>query len=223
MHHTYHGSLEDVILKNQNLIRSLSKEYDYHLRDDLFQVGVKGMIDAYNRYDPHQETKFTSYAYSFIEGEMKKFVREERNMKISRDIIYLCSKIERAKDMLRQVSMREPTLSELALFLEIGEDKITEALQLNISVQSIDAPINDEGKELTIKDVVSDVERIDKLDLISLRDELSRLTPREKELLERRYFEDRTQCETAVLMGMSQVEVSRAEKKIILSLRKKLQ
>lgn len=223
MNNTYCKDLDNVILENQNLIHSLSLKYDHRLREDLFQVGVIGMIDAYHHYDSNKNTKFTSYAYSYIDGEMKKFIREDRNIKVSRDIIALCSCIERAKDILRQHAKREPTLSELAQFLEIKESKLIEAMEMNNIVRSIDEPINDDGKELTIKDVVGAYERIDKLDLISLRDELSRLTPHEKKLLQRRYFEDRTQSETASLMGISQVEVSRTEKKLILCLRNKLQ
>lgn len=215
--------MNDVIMKNQNLIYAIAKKYDYRLRDDLFQVGVMGLIDAYKHYDSNRNTKFSSYAYPFIAGEIKKFVREDRSIRVSRDIIYLCSQIERTRDLLRQSFQREPLLNELSLFLEISEDKIAEALQINSYIKSIDEPINDDGKELTIKDVVSERENYDKLDLISLRDELSRLSPRDKEILERRYFEDRTQCETATLMGMSQVDVSRTERKLILALKNKLQ
>jgi RNA polymerase sporulation-specific sigma factor len=154
---------------------------------------------------------------------MKKFMRENRNIKVGRDIIYLCSRIEKAKDILRQKLRKEPTLSELSAFLEIDEYKIAEALQMNNHVKSIDEPINDEGKELTIKDVVSNRENYDKLDLMCLRDELSKLSSKDKEILEKRYFEDLTQCETAAMMGISQVDVSRTERKLILSLRKKIQ
>jgi RNA polymerase sporulation-specific sigma factor len=223
MINTYQENLTDVILNNQNLIHSLTKQYDSRLHDDLFQVGVMGIIDAYNHYDPNMNTKFTSYAYSYITGEMKKFVREDRGIKVSRDVIYLCSRIEKTKDLLRQKLYREPTLSELSSFLEISEDKIIEALQTNNYIKSIDEPINGEGKELTIKDIVGVAENCDLLDLINLRDELSKLSFKDKQIIERRYLEERTQCETAAMMGMSQVEVSRTEKKLILNLRNNLQ
>ena len=215
--------INEVLIQNQNLIRSLANRYDYRLRDDLFQAGVMGMIDAYNHYDPNRNTKFSSYAYPYVLGEMKKWLREDRTIRVSRDVIYLCSRIEKAKDVLRQRLRREPLLNELSLFLEIDEDKIVEALQINYYIKSIDEPINEEGRELTIKDVVSEKEVYDKLDLISLRDELSMLAPKDKEILERRYFEERTQCETAAIMGLSQVDVSRKEKKLMLNLRNKLQ
>lgn len=217
-----YNDLHEVILENQNMIHSISKQYDYRLREDLFQVGVMGMIDAYHHYNPNKNTKFSSYAYPYVVGEMKKFIREDRTIKVSRDVIYLCSRVEKAKDLLRQQFKREPSLSELSHFLEIDENKIEEVLQMNIYIKSIDEPLNDEGKELTIKDVIGEKYYYDKIDLISLRDELSKLSPKQKELLEKRFVEGRTQCETAIMMGMSQVEVSRAEKKLVLNLRNKL-
>lgn len=215
--------LDQAIYENQNLVRSIANRYDYCLREDLFQVGVMGMIDAYSHYDSNRNTKFSSYAYPYILGEMKKYLREDRNIRVSRDLIYLCSRIEKAKELLRQKFRREPSINDIAFFLDISESKIVEAIQANISIKSIDEPINDEGRELTIQDVVSIKETYDKLDLIGLKDELSKLSTRDKELLEKRYYEEHTQSETAMLMGMSQVDVSRTEKKLILSLRNKLQ
>lgn len=216
------SSLDQVISDNQNLIYSITKKYDYRLRDDLFQAGAKGMIDAFNNYDQNRSTKFSTYAYPYVAGEIKKFAREDRNIRVSREIIYLCSKIERARDLLWQKTRREPTTKELSLFLEIDEEKIIEALEINSYVKSIDEPINDDGKELTLQDVVSESRAYDLIDLISLRDELSKLSSQEKILLEKRYMEGMTQCETATILGVSQVEVSRMEKRLILSLRTKL-
>ncbi|MFA5407728.1 MAG: sigma-70 family RNA polymerase sigma factor [Bacilli bacterium] len=216
-------SLDEAIMSNQNLIYALTKHYDYRLQDDLFQVGVVGLIDAYNHYDVNYNTKFSSYAYPYIVGEIKKYIREDRNIKISRDVIYLCSKIEKTRVILQQKMHKEPSTSDLSSFLEIDESKIIEALQINSYVRSIDEPLNDEGKELTLKDMISERENYDKIDLISLRDELNRLSPKERHIIEQRYYDDRTQCETAAIMGLSQVDVSRTERKLILSLKDRLQ
>lgn len=217
------NELTQIVLDNQNLIHALSRRYDYRLREDLFQAGVLGVIDAYNHYDASRKTKFSSYAYPYILGEMKKYIREDRTIKVSRDIICLCSKIEEAKDVLRQKLYREPLLQELSLFLEMPEDKIIDALEFNRYIRSIDEPLNYDGKELTIKDVVGAYESCDKLDLISLRDELSKLSPKEKAIIEKRYFQDFTQTETARIMGVTQVNVSRTEQKVIKQLKNKLQ
>jgi RNA polymerase sporulation-specific sigma factor len=205
------------------LIYDLANKYnhknDSNLKDDLFQVGAIGMIDAYKHYDPSKNTKFTTFAYLYVNGEIKKFIREDRMIKISRDIIYLCSRIEHAKGLLAQKLKREATMSELSSFLEISEDKIISALEYNNSIQSIDEPINDEGRELTIQDIIYEKENYDKLDLIWLRDELSKLSPVEKEIINMRYFEGMTQSETATTLGLSQVNVSRTESRLLLSLR----
>ncbi len=217
-----YSELNDVITENQNLIHSLSKQFDYNVREDLFQVGAMGMIDAYHNFNSDKNTKFSTYAYPYVLGEMKKFVREDRSIRISREIIYLCSRIERVKDLLAQRYMREPTISEVAYFLQIDENKIIEALEVNKYVKSIDETINDDGKELTLKDVIGEYKTYDIIDLISLRDELSNLSSQEKALVEKRFIDGMTQCETAAILGVSQVEVSRMEKKLKSNLKNKL-
>ena len=180
------------------------------------------MIDAYNHYNDEYNNKFTSYAYPYIAGEIKKFMRENRLLKTSRDLIYLASRIECASNILRQQLLREPNIDDLSNFLEIDAKKIIEALHVNNYVQSIDEPLNDDGKELTLKDIISIEEKCDYHDLLSLREELSKLSSKEKELIKRRYYEGQTQNEVAKTFGISQVEVSRNEKKLILNLRSKL-
>jgi RNA polymerase sporulation-specific sigma factor len=215
-------NLDYVISENKNLIYSLITKYDRSIQDDLFQVGVLGIIDAFKHFDASKNTKFSTYAYPYIAGEIKKFVRENRSIKVSRDIIYLYSQIERAREMLCQRLKRQPTNEELSTFLEISERSIAQVIEIYSPIRSIDDPITSDGKELTIKDIVYKSEYYDKLDLISLREELLKLSPSEKELLEKRYCEEYTQEETAKMLGTSQVNVSRTEKKLMLMLRAKL-
>lgn len=215
-------NLDYVISENKNLIYSLITKYDRSIQDDLFQVGVLGIIDAFKHFDASKNTKFSTYAYPYIAGEIKKFVRENRSIKVSRDIIYLYSQIERASEMLCQRLKRQPTNEELSTFLEISERSIAQVIEIYSPIRSIDDPITSDGKELTIKDIVYKSEYYDKLDLISLREELLKLSPSEKELLEKRYCEEYTQEETAKMLGTSQVNVSRTEKKLMLMLRAKL-
>ena len=134
----------------------------------------------------------------------------------------MCSRIERAKDLLAQRYMREPTMKEVASFLQIDENKIVEALEINRYVKSIDETIHDDGKELTLKDVISEYRTYDIIDLISLRDELNNLSSQERMLIEKRFIDGMTQCETAAILGVSQVEVSRLEKKLKNNLKSKL-
>jgi RNA polymerase sporulation-specific sigma factor len=215
-------NLDYVISENRNLIYSLIVKYDRTIQDDLFQVGVLGIIDAFKHYDSSKNTKFSTYAYPYINGEIKKFVRENRNIKVSRDIIYLYYQIEKGREMLCQKLNRQPTSEELSTFLGISEKSIAQVIEIYTPIKSIDDPITSDGKELTIKDIVYKSEYYDKLDLISLREELLKLSPSDKELLEKRYCEEYTQEETARMLGTSQVNISRTEKKLMLMLRAKL-
>ena len=212
-----------LIMQNKNLIYSLANRFCNHCcKEDLYQVGVIGLINAYHNFDSQRGCKFSTYAFPYILGEIKKYVREDMGLKISRDIIYLCSRIEKARELITHNLNRNPTISELSSHLEIEEDKIVEALQVNLFIKSLDEPINDEGKTLTISDSIFKEERVDKLDLISLRDELSRLSSDERLLLEFRYLQDKTQQETANIMGITQVQVSRGEQKALGKLRQRM-
>jgi RNA polymerase sporulation-specific sigma factor len=216
----YNDELANLILENDKLIHSLTNQFGgYSSKEDLYQVGVIGLISAYRNYDESRGSKFSTYAYPYILGEMKKYLREDRGLKISRDVIYLCSKIERAKELIIQKLNRNPTTYELATYLEMDEEKIIEAIQINKFIKSLDEPINEEGKELTVKDSLYKERYYDDIDLITLRDEFSNLRPNEQNLFYNRYIKDKTQLETALIMGVSQVQVSRDEQKILTKLR----
>ena len=215
--------LEQIIITNQNLIYSITHYFEgYNNKDDLFQVGALGLIKAYKKYDPNLGVKFTTYAYSYILGEMRKYVREDKGIKISRDITKLNLKIEKASILLAQKLMREPSIQEISDFLEIPSELISESLQATNVIQSIDEPINVSGKEMTLHDTISDNSKIDINTLIALKQELEHLTPFERDLIENRYLKDLTQTETADILGMSQVQVSRKETKVLTKLRDKL-
>ena len=217
------NELTDLIIENQNMIYKITHYFEkYGNKEDLFQVGCIGLIKAYKKYDESFGAKFTTYAYLYILGEIRKYVREDKGIKISRDISKLNLKIEKATILLTQKLMREPSIKELSEYLEIQEYYIVEALKSVNSIESIDKPINDDSsKEITLIDTLSTHEtNID--ELIMLRDEINNLSDVEKELLEKRYNNDFTQAETAKQLGMSQVQVSRCEAKIYKKLREKL-
>lgn len=220
MNGTNEETIANLVLENNNLIYSIANRFNnYSAKDDLYQVGVVGLISAYHNFDKTRGSKFSTYAFPYILGEMKQYVRQDKGVKISRDITYLGLKIERAKELIMQRLKREPTTLEIAKFLEIEEYKIIEALQANYYVKSLDEPINDEGKELTLKDSIAQYEPYDKLDLIYLRDTLNDLSRDEKRLLNLRFLQDKTQIEAAHIMDISQVQVSRYEQKIITRLK----
>ena len=216
--------MEEQILANKNLIYYLISRYfsNYPNKDDLFQAGCMGIINAYINYNPKLDVKFTTYDYSFILGEMKKLVREDKSVKVSRNIQKLNLQIEKASLLLTQKMMREPTLEELAQFLEVPSYLISEAINSNKPIYSIDEPLNNEGKEITLQDTIGQIDDMDKDDLLLLKEELSKLNSFEQDLINKRYMEDLTQQQTANALGITQVQVSRGEKKILTKLRTKL-
>lgn len=210
-----------LIIDNEKLIYSIANYFkNYKSREDLYQAGCLGLICAYKKYDSSMNCKFTTYAYPYILGEMRKLVREDKGIKISREISSLNLKIEKAYILLSQKLMKEPTTKEIANFLEIPEYYISEALNSLNRIKSIDEPINDDGKQLTLQDVVGKANNID--DLILLRDCLKKLTEEEKKIINNRYINDYTQSETAKIIGMSQVQVSRKEHKVLEKLNQKM-
>ncbi|MGE5455779.1 MAG: sigma-70 family RNA polymerase sigma factor [Ignavibacteriales bacterium] len=211
-------NLDQAIIENQRLIHGMTHYFNnYPHKDDLFQVGVLGLINAYNNYDPNMNVKFSTYAYPYILGEMKKCVREDKSIKISRDISKRNLRIEKAKILLTQKLMREPTISELASFLEIPEIFVVEAVKSNNLTQSIDEPVNDMSLHEVITKRQTDMDT-----LLALREEIEALKQSEKELIEKRYMEDLTQNEAAKVLGISQVQVSRQEKKILVKMKNNL-
>ena len=212
--------LTKLIYENEKLIYSFMKNYSNYIdKEDLYQVGCIGLINAYNNFQKEKGVKFSTYAYRYIQGEIKKFLRENRTFKINKDINKLCNSVKRAKTILEQRLMKEPSIKELSEFLELTEKEIEFALEIIAPVQSADKPIMNDGKEVVLYDVISSSERISTIDRISLQEELSKLDYRDKRILQERYFNDRTQSEVAHILGMSQVKVSREEKKVLSKLR----
>lgn len=209
-------NLYEVINNHKNLIYKLSHYFEkYTNKEDLFQVGCIGLIEAYKRYDKNVGAKFSTYAYPYILGEMKRYIREDKGIKISRNITKLNLKIEKARIILSQKLMRNPSTFELSQFLEIDEYLIIEALNTINPVQSLDDELND----MCLYDTISIKERVDKDDLIELKNQLKNLNVEEQKLINYRYLEDYTQSETAKKLGMSQVQVSRFEQKVLKKLK----
>ena len=216
-------NLTNLVLENQNLIYSISMLFtNYSNKEDLFQVGCIGLIKAYKRYDERFNTKFSTYAYPFILGEMNNYVKKDKGIKVSREILKLNSMIERVSVLLTQKYMREPSTKEIASYLEIDEFLVVEAMKSRNSIKSIDSVISDDGKEITLLDTIPDINNMDMNMLIALKEELGKLSDEEKELINTRYMKDLTQSETADIMGISQVQVSRKEHKVLTKLRNNL-
>lgn len=209
------------VLEYENLVYSIVHKYGRKYdTDDLYQVGMLGLVEARNNFDESLDVKFSTYAYYYILGEITKYIRESKSLKLSKDIIKLNKSINKATDIMTQKLGRIPTTLELSLFLDIDEDKINEALIATQDVQSLDYSYDDENSN-DLYNLISDKDTI-KLELIDLKEELKRLNPEEKQLIKERYYEDLTQTEISKKTGISQVQISRKESKILEKLKKRL-
>jgi len=213
--------ITNLIMNNERLIYSIANYFkNYNSKEDLYQAGCLGLITAYKKYDPNMNSKFTTYAYPYILGEMRKLIREDKGLKISREITKLNLKIEKAYVLLTQKLMKEPSIEEISRFLEIPEFYVSEAILSLNKIKSIDEPVNDEGRDFTLQDVIGKSENVD--ELIMLKELLKGLNNEEKAIIDNRYMKDYTQSETSKLVGMSQVQVSRKEQKVLQKLKQKM-
>ena len=211
-------NITNLILDNENLIyKIISKYKNYFELDDLYQVAVIGMIKAYNNYKSNYNTKFTTYAYPYVLGEVIKYINEFRTVKINKNTRMLYFKILKAKEILTQKLMKEPSNYEISLFLEIDENIIEEVINANSAVDSLDKIISDDGKDLELYSKYGYVDN--NLENYPLLLELEKLSSEERKIIISRYYEDMSQQEVGSRLGMYQVEVSRQEKKILKKLK----
>lgn len=216
-------SLSDLIDQNKNLIYKVTTLFNsYSNKEDLFQVGCIGLINAYKKYDESYNTKFSTYAYPYILGEISSYVKKDKGIKVSREISKLNSMIERAGILLTQKLMREPSVSELADYLDIDESFVVDALKARYPIMSTDSVINDDGREITLLDTIPDINGMDMNTLVALKEELLKLDSFEREIINERYVQNLTQSEVASNLGISQVQVSRKEQKVLSKLRSSL-
>ena len=202
------------LLEYEGLVYGIINRYSaYFVRDDLYQVGMLGLIDAYRHYNSSLNTKFSTYAYYYILGEVRKFIKDSNLVKVSSDLIKLNSSVERAKEAMSQSLGREPTLTEISLFLEIDEEKIEEAQVATLDIRSLDYMVDDESNDL-YNSIISTDNGMN-CEILDLKIALDGLSIEEKNLIVSRYFDDLTQTETSRELGISQVQVSRKEGKIL--------
>lgn len=210
----------EQLLEYENLVYSIINKYSGFDKDDLYQVGIMGLVQAYKNYKSSFNVKFSSYAYYYILGEVTKYIRENKSIRVSKDVLKLKSLIDKTKSLMMQRLGREPTISEVSLYLEIDEEKISDVLCSVCDVKSLDYVYDEDGNEMYASLGVYD-NNMD-LDFINLRNVVDGLSDDEKELIISRYFDDMTQCEVSDKLGISQVQVSRKENKILEKLKNKI-
>lgn len=214
--------LDNFIYENGSFIYKIINKYkNYYDIEDLYQVAVLGIIKAYKNYIDNNETKFSTYCYKYVIGEIIKYINDAKTIKLNREYNKLFNSINNAKNILSQKIMREPTLIELSLFLEIDEKIINDCLLLNSPIDSLDRNINDEYSDCIYNTIV-DKKNNYNIDDIVLKSAIDELTSFEKKIIEKRYYNDLSQNETAGLLGVNQVAISRIEKKILQKLKGKI-
>ncbi|MEG0994764.1 MAG: sigma-70 family RNA polymerase sigma factor [Bacilli bacterium] len=211
------------ILQYEKLVYSIINKYSYYYdKEDLYQVGMMGLKKAFDKFKDTNTSKFSTYAYLFIKGEVLKFIREDKSIKVNNDLLSLNKKINIIREMLSHKLMKTVTNCEIALYLNIDESLIDECIMACEMVKSLDFVVNEDEKELNLYDSVNYVEKGYDEEILDLKNQLGLLNSNEQRLIQYRYFEDLNQEDTSTILGISQVQVSRCEKKILEKLKNRL-
>lgn len=216
---------DKLILDNMGLIGSIVKRFEGRGvdREDLFQIGSIGLIKAVDKFDTSFGVMFSTYAVPMITGEIKRFLRDDGMIKVSRSIKETAYKTYIAKERLEKELKREPAISEIAEALDMTIEDIAVAMDASADVESLQKTVyQGDGSEILLMDrILDENNEIRKLtDNITLEELLSHLDGEERRIIYMRYYQEKTQAEVARILGISQVQVSRLEKKILLKMRK---
>lgn len=219
---------EVLIEQNLGLVhhivkRFLNRGYD---TDDLFQIGVIGLIKAIDKFDPSFDVKFSTYAVPLIAGEIKRFLRDDGMVKVSRTLKENGSRVKYARERLSLRINREPTLQEVSKEAGLTIEEVILAMEANVQVESIYQSVyQNDGNEIYMVDQLADKgkdEQEKMLNHLVIKQLIEGLPETEQKLIRLRYYQDKTQTEVAKMLGISQVQVSRMEKKILLGLRERM-
>ena len=191
--------------------------------EDLFQIGSIGLLKAIDKFDLDYDVKFSTYAVPMISGEIRRFLRDDGMIKVSRSLKELSYRSLKAGEKLTDRLGREPTMEELSEELGVEKEELVQAMEAGGEVDSLYRPIHQkEGSEIRLLDKIEEKEKSEDkiLDRMMLKELLETLNADERRLIWLRYFADRTQSDVGKIMGISQVQVSRMEKRIMENLRR---
>ena len=213
--------MQEEALKYIGLVRSITSKYSFRSDyDDLFQAGMLGLQTALQKYDSSKETDFTDYAYLWIKGEVLKAVNNDYQVHIPSDIYKLSKDIKETREYLSQNLGREPTTSEIAYFLGLSEEKVVSVMNAITVPYSLDNNYLDDDYNLYNK--IALIEKGYDVGVLDLKEAIMGLEESERVLITSRYYQDMTQKETAESLGLSQVQVSRKESRILEKLKSKV-
>jgi len=223
-----HTELKDEFVKaNLRLVLSLVKKFNHRCDnvDDIFQVGVVGLIKAIDNFDITQNVQFSTYAVPMIAGEIKRHLRDGSAMRISRSIRDMSYKISKEKEAYMATNNEEPTIQYLAKALDLSEEDVILALESTNQPMSLyDAVYNDDGDTIYVLDQLkAEHNDMDTLtETLSVIQALEKLSEKEKSIIKKRFFDNKTQIEIAAEIGVSQAQISRIEKVALERMKRKM-
>ena len=214
-----------LIEGNLRLVLAVIQRFDKRgeCPDDLFQVGCIGLMKAISNFDPTKNVRFSTYGVPMIAGEVRRYLRDNSAIRVSRSIRDVAYRVLQCKDTMTAGLGREPTLEEIARELELSQDEVSQALDAVCAPVSLFDPVYaDGGDPLTVMDQVRDTKNTEEgwMDHITLQNAFQSLNDREKQILSLRFYDGKTQMEVASTLGISQAQVSRLEKGAIGAMRK---
>lgn len=220
------AAAESLVEENMGLVRSIAQRFADRgtEMEDLMQIGVMGMLKAVKSFDFSYQTAFSTYAVPLIIGEIRRFLRDDGMIKVGREIKKRGAEIQRAKEEFFIKHGREGTSAELAAVLHMSAEDFIFSLDANAPVHSLSEPIGADSEDYTLENSIADKENFTErlTDRLSLMESIKKLSEEEQKIIALRYFRDLSQQQTADILGLTQVKVSRSEKKIFAFLRQEL-
>lgn len=214
---------DKILIENTGLIWSIVRRFlnRGHEGEDLFQIGCIGMLKAIDRFDTEFDVAFSTYAVPMIAGEIRRFIRDDGIVKISRKIKENQMKIMHQREIYINEKKQEPTIEELEKVCDLTKEEIVMAMDASRNVESIDKEMYSKDSAYTLMDLAEDDTNIEEtvLNKIMVQQLMDMLESKERKIINSRYFKNKTQSQVAKEMGMTQVQVSRLEKKILNSMR----
>lgn len=218
---------ETIVTENTGLVwsvvrRFLNRGYE---ADDLFQIGSIGLLKCINKFNLDYDVKFSTYAVPMIMGEIKRFIRDDGMIKVSRPLKELAIKAKYMQEQMTHSSGKQPTIKELASAMNLEVEELALAMEATLDVESLYSTVNQgDGNTVYLIDKLDKQVGYDNnmIDMIALKQIINKLKPKERQIITMRYFQDKTQTQVAKSIGVSQVQVSRIEKKVLQYIRERL-
>ena len=218
---------QELIEGNLRLVLSVIQRFSSRGEnaDDLFQVGCVGLIKAIDNFDINQPVRFSTYGVPMIIGEIRRYLRDNSAIRVSRSMRDTAYRVLQAREKLQRENQREPTVEQIAKELDLPREEVVFAMDAVVDPVSLFDPVySDGGDTVCVMDQVRDTRNTDEswLDRIALREAVDKLSPREQRILAMRFYDGKTQMEVSGEIGISQAQVSRLEKNAISTIRRNL-